>query len=56
MFTDVDECVEDPCTLNANCTNTNGSYFCECYSGYESFGTNCEGKNLAISISVIIKH
>ncbi|XP_028416921.1 fibrillin-2-like, partial [Dendronephthya gigantea] len=31
----------DPCGYNANCTNTNGSYICECRTGYEGNGTNC---------------
>lgn len=41
---DVDEC-EDPdvCSMNANCTNTIGSYFCTCEEGYTGNGTECEG-------------
>lgn len=50
-FTDIDECLANPCGYNANCTNTNGSYFCECQTGYEGNGTNCTGKTwLSMSI------
>ncbi|MCH9664554.1 MAG: hypothetical protein K0U41_01755 [Gammaproteobacteria bacterium] len=40
----------DECSLNANlchqiCTNTDGSYTCECNEGYQLMddGFNCEG-------------
>ncbi|KAM4751281.1 adhesion G protein-coupled receptor E5-like [Anableps anableps] len=35
---DVDECKEVPnlCGKNANCMNTNGSYFCQCFSGFHA--------------------
>ncbi|XP_072172523.1 uncharacterized protein [Diadema setosum] len=32
--TDIDECVTTPCAVNANCTNTHGSYECDCHDGY----------------------
>ena len=40
---DVNECVGEPCGLNANCTNTIGSFMCACQAGYEGNGTNCTG-------------
>ena len=43
---DIDECVEmlDDCHVNANCTNTEGSYNCTCQPpGYIGNGTFCEG-------------
>lgn len=40
---DVDECSADVhiCGSNANCTNTNGSYHCSCYSGFTKSGKQC---------------
>ena len=42
---DIDECAmdTDSCHMNANCTNTVGSYTCMCWSGYSGDGTVCEG-------------
>ncbi|XP_052253079.1 fibrillin-1-like [Dreissena polymorpha] len=31
---DKNECSTDPCTANSTCQNTNGSYVCDCNSGY----------------------
>ena len=45
LFIDVDECVQNStlCNINANCTNTDGSYMCQCQDGYEGDGINCTG-------------
>jgi hypothetical protein len=43
---DVDECIQTPdiCHQNANCTNTEGSYSCQCLKGYTGDGKlNCSG-------------
>jgi hypothetical protein len=32
---DIDECLGEPCSENANCTNVEGSYTCEIFEGYE---------------------
>ena len=42
---DVDECSSGtfPCNDNANCTNTIGSFLCNCQSGYTGNGLTCEG-------------
>ncbi|CAI8021725.1 Fibrillin-2 [Geodia barretti] len=39
----VDECGESqgPCHKNATCTNTNGSFICECNLGFYGSGVNC---------------
>lgn len=56
MSTDDNECgnLTQPCGENANCTNTEGSYYCMCVSGFRSSsnkdrfitndGTICKGK------------
>ena len=33
----------DDCDVNAKCTNTVGSYLCECNDGYSGNGTYCSG-------------
>ena len=32
------------CHADANCTNTKGSFYCTCYSGYSGDGIVCSGK------------
>ena len=31
----------DPCSINANCTDTQGSYECDCHIGYSGDGVDC---------------
>ena len=52
---DIDECMEDisVCDENANCTDTEGSFNCNCNDGYTGNGTHCEGKNIYITIESI---
>ena len=42
---DVDECTKNThgCSEKANCTNTPGSYNCECQVGYKGDAHNCSG-------------
>ena len=47
-FVDINECADAPCSNKANCTNTPGSYVCECQTGYEGNGKNCTGKTGAL--------
>ena len=45
--TDFDECQSQDtnnCSVNALCTNTEGSYVCRCQKGYEGDGVICRGK------------
>ena len=42
---DIEECDldTDNCDVNANCTDTDGSFICTCNQGYEGDGVNCTG-------------
>ena len=43
---DIDECTENEtndCDINANCTNTEGSYNCTCRVGFRGDGKHCTG-------------
>ena len=50
---DKDECALANGGCQHNCTNTDGSYKCSCYSGYKlkSDGLTCEGK-----IRIVLNH
>ena len=39
-ITDINECSNNPCKNGATCVNLQGSYRCDCKSGYN--GNNCE--------------
>ena len=45
-FADLNECVETEniCGTNSICDNTDGSYTCNCESGYEKFDGSCLGE------------
>ena len=45
QFLDMYECksVISDCDVNANCTNTDGSYKCKCKAGYTGDGHSCSG-------------
>ena len=42
---DTDECSASTpvCDINANCSNTRGSYICTCRAGYTGDGKTCQG-------------
>ena len=44
--TDIDECERGSagCDVNANCSNTEGSYVCSCILGYTGSGLMCTGR------------
>ncbi|KAK5608148.1 hypothetical protein CRENBAI_003645 [Crenichthys baileyi] len=50
ICTDVNECSEEPaiCGNNSRCSNTNGSYFCECNSGFRNPSTKNYSKFTAL--------
>lgn len=41
---DINECLRNPCDVNAVCDNTDGSYSCTCKTGYSGDGVFCAGK------------
>ena len=43
---DIDECsASSPvCDINADCSNTRGSYYCTCKAGFTGDGKACQGK------------
>lgn len=45
LFTDIDECsiVPSVCDPNADCQNSDGSYFCSCQPGFIGDGKTCRG-------------
>lgn len=45
-FPDIDECSlgTNECHTNASCSNTFGSYNCQCKNGYTGNGRTCKGK------------
>ena len=48
QYVDVNECLDNNGGCSDNCTNTNGSYYCSCFSGFEllSDNHNCEGNKM----------
>ena len=42
---DIDECETDTdnCDVNANCSNTKGSFQCACNAGFSGDGVVCQG-------------
>ena len=46
FYLDIDECIESHgCHSDAVCTNSVGSYHCQCETGYNGDGVNCQCKN-----------
>ena len=47
-WSDIDECVGDTAGCEHSCTNTNGSYYCSCNSGYVlvAGGHMCNGEEV----------
>lgn len=56
LFQDVDECTSNShnCHSQATCTNTIGSFFCTCNSGWTGSGQNCKGMYPQASLKTVI--
>ena len=52
FFPDINECTNNPCKNGATCVNLDGSYRCDCKSGYT--GNNCESGERNVSFSFYI--
>ena len=51
-ISDIDECEgPSPCDENAQCTNTIGSFTCDCNEGYSGDGMTCTGQNFNAEIA-----
>ena len=45
FYSDIDECTASSpvCDVNAQCSNTRGSYSCRCKVGFSGNGKTCKG-------------
>ena len=50
--TDIDECLRQlhNCSENALCTDTIGSFECDCFNGYMGNGVNCTSEITILGI------
>ena len=57
LSADIDECAgQSPCDPNALCTNTLGSFTCECNPGYSGDGMTCYGRCYMAACSMQALH
>ena len=58
FYLDILECSigTDDCHYNASCTNTVGSYRCQCLEGFTGDGIDCEGKGSIMVVFVLLPH
>ena len=57
FYADVNECLSNPCSVNADCQNTDGSFTCTCKDGFDGTGFVCNGslnKGSIIKLKTII--
>jgi hypothetical protein len=43
LFLDINECLTNPCGLNAACADKEGSFDCQCNTGFSGDGFSCTG-------------
>ncbi|XP_046861770.1 macrophage mannose receptor 1-like [Xenia sp. Carnegie-2017] len=46
----INECLSDPCHVNANCTDTKESFECQCNEGYTGNGISCTNINECLNV------
>jgi len=51
LLLDINECNNSPC--QQNCSNTLGSFQCNCKTGYTADGTRCNGQWIAFCVNFI---
>ena len=51
---DINECLNNPCHEYANCTDSQGSFDCDCYDGFSGDGfSNCTSKAMVSLIMLL---
>lgn len=55
---DIDECTVNPgiCQSDQLCENLDGSYQCNCQTGFEKSGSNCQSKTYFYKMCSTLKH
>ena len=48
---DIKECDNSPCHANATCLERNGSFQCDCKSGFTGNGTECQGNMAQMNLN-----
>ena len=47
LFLDINECLSNPCHLNASCIDNEGSFHCQCNDGFSGDGiSSCASRTL----------
>ena len=54
LITDINECLNVTCGENAECLNTEGTYSCQCKSGFTGDGYNCADQSCMLYYIIII--
>ena len=54
----IDECItgDNECDQAADCQDMDGTYRCQCVSGYHGDGKECQGPNILLLISTGFHH
>ena len=53
-FLDFNECLENPCSPNGECTNNHGSFVCKCKTGFSGNGIVCNSMYNGVGRSIIV--